>query len=42
MVKRYSLEDLRRLVKQAMETVHKLEVPLLVETGAGANWRDAK
>jgi DNA polymerase I-like protein with 3'-5' exonuclease and polymerase domains len=25
-----------------METVHKLEVPLVVDTGIGDNWRDAK
>ncbi|MCC7496341.1 MAG: DNA polymerase I [Bryobacterales bacterium] len=36
------MDDLRRLVKSAMETVHKLEVPLLVDTGVGSNWRDAK
>ena len=30
------------LVKDAMEGVEQLNVPLLVETGIGDNWRDAK
>ncbi len=30
------------LVKREMETVCSLSVPLLVETGEGVNWRDAK
>jgi DNA polymerase-1 len=30
------------LVKQEMESVYKLKVPLLVEIGIGDNWRDAK
>jgi DNA polymerase I-like protein with 3'-5' exonuclease and polymerase domains len=30
------------MVKYEMETVYPLEVPLVVETGIGANWRDAK
>jgi DNA polymerase I len=29
-------------VKAAMEQVCELHVPLLVETGIGDNWRDAK
>ena len=33
---------LSSLVKQEMENVHKLDVPLLVEIGVGDNWRDAK
>lgn len=33
---------LRELVKREMEWVAQLAVPLLVETGAGSNWRDAK
>ena len=33
---------LTRLVKEVMETVHKLSVPLLVETKVGPNWRDMK
>jgi DNA polymerase-1 len=32
----------RSLVKREMEGVVKLEVPLLVDMGAGDNWRDAK
>ena len=35
-------DELRDLVKKEMETVYQLSVPLLVETGAGPNWRDAK
>jgi hypothetical protein len=31
-----------RLVKSAMETVHKLEVPLIADVSVGDNWRDAK
>jgi DNA polymerase-1 len=36
------VEDVSALVKSAMEGVRKLEVPLLVDIGAGENWRDAK
>jgi DNA polymerase-1 len=36
------LEPLSKLVKQEMEGVHKLDVPLLVDIGTGDNWRDAK
>ncbi len=35
-------DELRELVKKEMETVYQLSVPLLVETGVGPNWRDAK
>jgi DNA polymerase I len=35
-------DEVRSMVKKEMESVHKLEVPLLVETGMGENWRDAK
>jgi DNA polymerase I len=31
---------LEKLVKEEMESVHKLAVPIVVEIGAGANWRD--
>jgi DNA polymerase-1 len=31
---------LTRLVKEEMEGVHELEVPLVVEIGVGPNWRD--
>ena len=33
---------LTTLVKEVMEGVHKLRVPLLIETKAGLNWRDMK
>lgn len=35
-------EEAASLVKREMETVCELHVPLLVETGIGENWRDAK
>jgi DNA polymerase-1 len=31
---------LEKLVKEEMESVHKLAVPVVVEIGAGPNWRD--
>jgi DNA polymerase I len=36
------LDRLASLVKRAMEEIHPLRVPLLVETKAGPNWRDMK
>jgi DNA polymerase-1 len=33
-------EELRSLVRKEMEEVYPLKVPLLVEIGVGANWRD--
>ena len=30
------------MVKREMESVHRLEVPLVVGVGIGENWRDAK
>jgi DNA polymerase I len=36
------LPRLKKLVKEVMEGVYKLRVPLVVETKAGANWRDMK
>jgi len=36
------LPRLTQLVKEVMEGVHKLSVPLVVDTKAGANWRDMK
>jgi DNA polymerase-1 len=35
-------DSLKALVKREMEAVYSLNVPLLVEVGAGRNWRDAK
>jgi DNA polymerase-1 len=34
------IEELRALVRDRMEQVHPLRVPLLVEVGVGQNWRD--
>jgi len=34
------VETVRALVKEQMEKVHTLSVPLLVEIGVGENWRD--
>ncbi len=34
------LDTMRTLVRDEMENVHPLSVPLLVEVGAGKNWRD--
>jgi len=31
---------LEKLVKEEMENVHQLTVPLVVEMGTGPNWRD--
>jgi len=31
---------MKSLVREEMENVHPLGVPLLVELGVGANWRD--
>jgi DNA polymerase I-like protein with 3'-5' exonuclease and polymerase domains len=36
------VDAVRSLVKSEMESVRKFEVPLLVETGVGDNWRDSK
>ena len=33
---------LTKLVKEVMEGVHKLSVPIVAETKAGPNWRDMK
>jgi DNA polymerase I len=34
------LDRMRTLVREEMENVHSLHVPLLVEIGVGPNWRD--
>jgi DNA polymerase I len=34
------LDVMRSLVREYMEQVHELEVPLVVEIGVGPNWRD--
>jgi DNA polymerase-1 len=34
------IETMRTLVREHMENVHPLSVPLLVEIGVGKNWRD--
>ena len=34
------IDTMRSLVKERMERVHALTVPLLVEMGVGTNWRD--
>ncbi|HSB16039.1 MAG TPA: DNA polymerase I [Bryobacteraceae bacterium] len=36
------IDEVSKLVKHEMESVHRLEVPLVVDIGAGSNWRDAK
>jgi len=36
------IAEVSRLVKSAMESVHKLEVPLIADVSVGNNWRDAK
>ncbi len=35
-------EKMRELVKDKMENVHPLKVPLVVEMGVGPNWRDVE
>ena len=39
-VPRANLPELRALVKEGMERVHPLRVPLVVDLKSGPNWRD--
>ena len=34
------VDEMKVLVREEMESVHKLIVPLVVELGVGRNWRD--
>jgi DNA polymerase-1 len=36
------IDQSRAVVKDLMESVHSLDVPLVVDVGVGDNWRDAK
>jgi DNA polymerase I len=36
------IDEIKSLVKSEMESVIELKVPLVVDTGTGDNWRDAK
>jgi DNA polymerase-1 len=36
------MDGMRTLVREQMENVHALSVPLMVEIGVGQNWRDLK
>jgi DNA polymerase-1 len=36
------VSQLTRVIKQRMEGVHKLNVPLIADTSTGPNWREAK
>ena len=36
------VDAVRGMVKSEMESVRKLEVPMVVDVGVGENWRDAK
>ncbi len=36
------VDEIRAMVKSEMESVRKLDVPMVVDVGVGDNWRDAK
>ena len=36
------VDQIRAMVKTEMESVRKLDVPMVVDVGVGNNWRDAK
>jgi len=36
------VDEIRNMVKTEMESVRKLDVPMVVDVGVGDNWRDAK
>ncbi|MEZ5392679.1 MAG: DNA polymerase [Bryobacterales bacterium] len=36
------LDQVAEMVKQEMERVHKLDVPLIADVHSGLNWRDLK
>jgi DNA polymerase-1 len=36
------IDLMRAFVREKMESVHTLSVPLLVELGVGLNWRDVE
>jgi DNA polymerase I len=36
------VEQVKELVRHEMETVIELKVPVVVDCGAGPNWRDMK
>ncbi|HEU4388489.1 MAG TPA: DNA polymerase, partial [Blastocatellia bacterium] len=36
------LEQTSQVVRAEMESVHELSVPLIVDTGVGSNWMEAK
>ena len=40
-VPKKELDQTTELVKKVMESVSKLSIPLLVDTGAGENWDEA-
>jgi DNA polymerase I len=41
-VPQLEIEAMRELVREKMENVHPLKVPLVVELGVGPNWRDVE